>query len=466
MDLVQIVILLLICISGTSANPLNLQLNELNMLSLDHQGGEDFIEIKSNEIRFNDDLLLGYYILVVNGLREGYGPTIETVINLRSQYLKRGKKYFVIGGFKISTADMGVNDVNFMFTNKLLNEGMTFLPQCLEDDCKPYGVILIYTKNPNPPFQLTKEKPFLPIQPSLQQFLNSNSIDMIVYGTFTTNTNRCAVFEAISPSYVYPIRKNYVLTEVEYLHDASIGKCTPRELTTFDPESFKIGKSTPGEINDCSGIGFIIDQNYIEFMVHRIPAVDPDQNEIRPVYEDPTISDQEACVPYGISQGKFNAIHPWLSGPTLNKVKNDYGKCEMKSTKTGSISSQLKYDDARLKQDFEMQTELEDWESTKYFDNDWIHLIERHQRELLPFRFTDDTKKWFEYLYNDQQPVISRFRCRICHKYAKTMQFSNHLLTDIMSENGALADNKVANRRRISGHKNTEVHKKIIEVFS
>ena len=135
----------------------------------------------------------------------------------------------------------------------------------------PYGLILLY-KNPGTSLQrhtfqlpngedlkLTRHKPYIRIDKELLQLLQSHMVDLVVYGT-DTPMSQCKVFDELYPGFVLPIRRRYILRDVnpKGVLDFSVNRCTERQ-EGFLPEVFRLGPVTPGEENNCDGESLILE---------------------------------------------------------------------------------------------------------------------------------------------------------------------------------------------------------------
>ena len=105
----------------------------------------------------------------------------------------------------------------------------------------------------------------------LKQKLIPLIIDALVYckkGPYAT----CSIFEDMIPKFrdLRSLGRDYILGEYdrENLGDNSLNRCTP-SANAIEPESFKIGKTTPGKENDCAGPHFIISHTISGYIVRR-----------------------------------------------------------------------------------------------------------------------------------------------------------------------------------------------------
>jgi hypothetical protein len=98
------------------------------------------------------------------------------------------------------------------------------------------------------------------------------------------------------------------------------------------------------------------------------------------------------------------------------------------------------------------------------FEKRWLPLI--YKQKLLSDKtvIKPEIVDWFEYLYNEDNPQHSRYRCGICFRYAYKLRNSFQLNQSqpIISANGDLKESKEANRKTLLRHANNPVHKEIV----
>ena len=56
-----------------------------------------------------------------------------------------------------------------------------------------------------------------------------------------------------------------------------------------------------------------------------------------------------------------------------------------------------------------------DWESTKHFNKNWLLWMRKYQ-PFMPETTIIRNAKWFEYVFNEDNPGQSTFRCRLCYR--------------------------------------------------
>lgn len=91
---------------------------------------------------------------------------------------------------------------------------------------------------------------------------------------------------------------------------------------------------------------------------------------------------------------------------------------------------------------------------SSYSRNDWLDKIEGHQKNILPIGTIQKSKNWFEYLYNEEDPGSSHYRCRLCYKYYDKFLLPANSKNALAYEKGTLKSSKETNREAIKNHPN------------
>lgn len=122
----------------------------------------------------------------------------------------------------------------------------------------------------------------------------------------------------------------------------------------------------------------------------------------------------------------------------------------------------IKFNEFRDKHDILLDYEFI---TTKFFDHKWIELINTYQKDLISdFTVLNlEIQEWFEYIFNETDPHMSRYRCRICYNYIKNLnETSTYRTPKIVLENGQLSMSKLRNGVLIREHTNLPRHKNVI----
>lgn len=170
----------------------------------------------------------------------------------------------MIGGVDAERTNLKVTDPNVKFRRKF-TKGQQSLTSFLNNgDQTLNAIILVYNKDGKPlaDLDLKDTQPFLKLNSKLIETIKNNLIDIVVYGR-RAPFDRCNVYELLAPKLVdkkYALRE-YDLKDAEV--DLSLNRCSVTSESIL-PEAFKLGKTTPGMENDCTGAHFIMEDFALE----------------------------------------------------------------------------------------------------------------------------------------------------------------------------------------------------------
>lgn len=99
------------------------------------------------------------------------------------------------------------------------------------------------------------------------------------------------------------------------------------------------------------------------------------------------------------------------------------------------------------------------------YRNEWIERISTHQSKLIPVDEVEKHKVWFEYLFNEAEPVKSTYRCRLCYKYFDEFGVQKKYKSALADEKGTLKKYKADNKRSLADHGNIPGHKAVIQIL-
>lgn len=74
-------------------------------------------------------------------------------------------------------------------------------------------------------------------------------------------------------------------------------------------------------------------------------------------------------------------------------------------------------------------------------------------------------KVWFEYLFNEEEPVKSTYRCRLCFKYFDKFGLQKQYKNAFADEKGTLKKYKADNKKFIAAHGNIPGHQAIVQIL-
>lgn len=106
-----------------------------------------------------------------------------------------------------------------------------------------------------------------------------------------------------------------------------------------------------------------------------------------------------------------------------------------------------------------------EWENTAHFQVDWIEKIFQHQKDLLPadkIKKQMDLRTWFVYYYNENEPLTSRYGCRLCRDNYDKFKLLAKYKSLLAAPEGTLKPTKKANSDAINEHPNTPSHLAVI----
>lgn len=246
----------------------NLVLNEVNTGSPDRFRKKDFIELKmlcdpdtsTPKIKH----LQGYKIIGISAGADTSGQkqqmTIDLIISLWNCQINE-RNMFTIGADGVPNTDMNTKSQFVTYRNKYSQNTQTLSSFLNKGDKHIHAIALLYKKSNNfPELMLNAKKPFIIIDEKLQELIKSNLIDLIVYARKAPYEN-CHLFTNFVDEYD---KKDYILREFDSHKEPSIDRTLNRcafDRSTFIPEKFKLGKPTPGDENDCSGVNFLLEKH-------------------------------------------------------------------------------------------------------------------------------------------------------------------------------------------------------------
>ena len=112
---------------------------------------------------------------------------------------------------------------------------------------------------------------------------------------------------------------------------------------------------------------------------------------------------------------------------------------------------------------FEADAGEQEWNTIKYFQTEWLTQINEHQKDLFYNATLKQHMSWFEYLPNTENPRDSRYRCRLCSTYFKTLGISKGQHSPFSTEVGILKKHAKANSNAMNQHAKTTSHLLIID---
>ena len=113
---------------------------------------------------------------------------------------------------------------------------------------------------------------------------------------------------------------------------------------------------------------------------------------------------------------------------------------------------------------YNVDTGENEWDTIKYFKAEWWTQIDAYQSDLFHKNNIKRHMSWLEYLPNSESPRDSRFRCRLCRNYFKTLRVSSDgKYLSFSSDEGVLKKNPKLNSNAMNQHSRSSSHQTIIE---
>lgn len=98
-----------------------------------------------------------------------------------------------------------------------------------------------------------------------------------------------------------------------------------------------------------------------------------------------------------------------------------------------------------------------------YFRDEWTYSIRNHQTNIIPLKTVLKSKIWFEYLYNQDHPENSTYRCRLCYRNYDKFGLNKSHKSVLAFKEGVLKSTYKKNWDMIANHTSTKSHQSVIE---
>lgn len=449
--------------------PCNLVINEINSDDPQYFGKSDFLEFISYCDREQKSTSLqGFKVIGIStGTANSNKMTVELVINLWNNRTNENG-FLTVAGPNVPNADSYVPNPSVHFHNQYQRNQKT-MDRFLKTGNKDLQAIaVLYNKRSSlPEFTISKSQVFIQLNEELKNIIKDNLVDLVVYGR-RAPYDSCELFLDLYPGYA---NRKYVLREFDLAkkqRDITLNRCT-LETNGFLPEKYKLGDSTPGRENDCTGTHFLLE----EHLTSITPGLqdktynleDTEMNEASLFNEDTA-----QCTSSQITSQYLSSTISAIENVIEERIDADRANvCTLMDLDSDAVSttSELNLENRRkrkISDSYDYSEEFE-WETTKYFRDDWIGLIDANQRNLIPSFTVSKNKNWFEYLFNSENPVTSRYRCRLCHKYFDAFNLDKRHKSTLASDEGHLNPKLEKNRDIISGHAGSKTHLSIVEIL-
>jgi hypothetical protein len=218
----------------------------------------------------------------------------------------------------------------------------------------------------------------------------------------------------------------------------------------FVPEKFRLGKKTPGSENDCTGRAFFLEERIINVLpvyhdVRCESQLDNSQHIFTECSSSIQTSDNRSIV--------VELLHQEIQ-TELTAAEHDSCTKLLLAPDSGNIRQELDSSNARKRRisDVHDYYETPEWETDKYFTDEWIAQITAHQNKILPVDLIRNNKVWFEYLFDKNDPSKSHFRCRICYIYYDKLGYASNHKPAVATKEGVLKAARYENKGVIESH--------------
>lgn len=448
--------------------PCTLVINEINSDDPAYFGKSDFLELISycNGVQ-KPTYLQGYKIIGIStGTAQSNKMTVELVINLWNNRTNENG-FLTVAGPNVKNADSYVPNTSVNYRNKYQRNQQT-MDRFLKTGNKDLQAIaVLYSKGSLPQFTISPSQTFITLNEELKNVIKDNIVDLIVYGR-RAPYDSCELFLDLYPDYT---NRKYVLREFDIAkkqREITLNRCT-LETCGFLPEKFKLGNPTPGGENDCSGTHFILEEHLISITPglqdKSFNLEDTEMNEASLFNEDTAQCTSSQTTSQYLSS-RIGTIEDVVEERINADRDNECTSLDLDSD-GASTTNELNIENRRkrkISDSFDYSEEFE-WETTKYFRDDWIDLIEANQKNLIPSFNVKNNKNWFEYLPNNENPVASRYRCRLCHKYYDEFNLDKRHKNALANDEGQLNQKLEKNREIISNHGSSKGHLNVVEIL-
>jgi hypothetical protein len=503
----------------------SLRLNEINVDGPEKEESAEFIELKKVNCETNTPSMEYYYIIIVKEYDSNFNkPIIVFSADLTKTIFPQSSEFFVIGAPSINPdLSFSSNHVTFrkkfrtplqialqlqidyekrQLTDAIENGNQVPLAVMLlkENDAKQLGAKQLMMPFPE---ATRRSKVFakpIVITDEYGTIIKNSIVDMYIFSR-RSFINSCNFFKeisfAISSSKHYQIGTEY---DVVGHKDVSVNRC-PREgeaeSEIFMYTHFKLGTKTPHRINDCTGVHFIINENVQAILERGEPccsnsdgpqkAIPSKCSAIAKVFDlhnvdSEAIVDERDCLLdiATLESASSSKIDTERQCSCINKKSNLSIVHEIEDIESGitfMANSVRKSGEPICKKQrltnlgehsrSTMMNEapalsLKPWEDHGHFKNQWLQQIQKYQsRFVASTLFNNENKVWLEYLFAENDPRKSAFRCRFCKSFLDKHPTTKNVPL-LAKASGYFIEDYKRMWKQISLHSSSLVHKKSI----
>ena len=379
------------------------------------------------------------------------------------------------------------------------------------DEKGPISIILIYGNLPE--LKLTPENPYIDLKDNCRIFkqIKATIIDMTIISHYPLMTRVFQMYDELFPRWAILQQHS---TTAGFI---SINRCKisqSKGLAYDQTANHQIGFVTPGDDNDCSGnIILPIEDLLIMNIFERTKGAH--QHQILPA-ETVAVSKiplccqgscQEITIKDGLAYREGQIIAEiccrgechgtcvidgqfYLLDFNINYLYGDINHCKTQSRTgyVGNYTDEASLELSERREPFDcdnnevnnaisnetqaMQEEGDNEElgpkeylfnTTRFFGNDTIDLVKRHQPNL-PWRVLSrpENRFWVNYLFNSTNPSLSHLRCWICFWFWDGLLLNKHMKEGFAYEEGKLHTSYENNWSAIKDHPSSRGHDFIV----
>jgi hypothetical protein len=401
----------------------NIRINEIYIKDSALLSSEYFIELKSigepRRVKLENYKLLGITFDTIF-----QRPTLDLVINL-NEYYTNDNGLFTAGGPNVGLADLRAGYVAHEKYIKANERNSYIRSYNLDKDYVPYAILLVLDSSNDINFnedysEITNYSPsLLEMDNRLKSIIKESLKDLVIFRSEIDGVRKWNYYEDLFE----PFRDQpYVLKG--YSNLKSLSRCDIRsetEIQNFKPHLFKESEPTPNSENDCKNTKFLIIEIPISLSLERMVETNFDE------MIDEDVIDENIC-----TKDLMDDVH--------EDLKYQFFLDQNSETQTLSFDS-------------------------SNFQESWIPLIEANQNDLLSITTitNKDIKPWFEYLYNEENPRKSTYRCRICFRHSSRI-YPDIYHTPLMARaEGRLSTSLRKNGGILRNHAKSKIHNDIIK---
>lgn len=489
------------------------RINELNADTNMKNDKWEFLELRKVSCPLSEIMILdGYLILIIKEFENDFKkPSIVFTADLSTFSIPSNIEYFLIGSpHELYKPELPFSHNNVMYRNKRTRMRMqidlnieptdkTFeIIDAIEDgNVYTMAVIILQLKSE---FHINYKKQLLlqyryhaksysyltkaiPINNEIETVIADTIVDMFLFSR-RSFYNNCGFFKRLASRFSNT-KQFKISTEWDGAsEDLSSNRCPSNTEELLEPllfTTFKLGYPTPNKVNDCTGAQFSLQDNldkilnYVDrpllpklqsketpnacssstritdYMTLTTKAVSKTRDcTLKRSKISPTSSNLCPCIQNAYTDSDDvlreveNTLHQPISLPTNNALAS-----ACKKTRFETVNNYLTY--------------KKPWEDTTKFDENWITQIAQYQsRYVATTIFTTERKLWLQYIFNQNEPKMSTFKCRWCHEYFLHKNTAEHNTPKLAQAAGFYVPNYQRMFQQLTTHSQSGFHSQAV----